>query len=149
MEQRTLNGLAEIWQTGGNSISLWRRGTGGTISGSQYLKSVMPHLKVVGMDVEGSIIAHYAKTGDAQGRPILLKASVKISFKNYDFKLIDDWIVAQDKAVMTRKLLNHEESMPGKFGAVVACAIRYARTLKTPKEFWPLPDSEIVMLQNL
>ena len=67
--------------------------------------------------------------------PYVLKASVKISFKNYDFKLIDDWIVAQDKAVMTRKLLNHEESMPGKFGAVVACAIRYARTLKSKKNF--------------
>ncbi len=123
-------------------------GTGGTISGiSQYLKSVMPHLKVVGMDVEGSIIAHYAKTGEMlKGRPYVLEG-VGEDFipKNYDFKLIDDWIVAQDKEsfVMTRKLLNHEGIYAGgSSGAVVACAIRYARTLKTPKRILALlPDS--------
>lgn len=40
-------------------------GTGGTISGvGKYLKEKMDQVKVIGVDCEGSILAHYHKTGE-------------------------------------------------------------------------------------
>lgn len=123
-------------------------GTGGTITGcSMYLKSQMPHLQVIGVDCEGSIVAHYGKTGEiGLAKPYALEG-VGEDFipANYDFSLIDDFVIVNDKDsfLMTRKLLKQEGLYAGgSSGAAVIGAIRYAKTLRKPKKILILlPDS--------
>jgi cystathionine beta-synthase len=123
-------------------------GTGGTISGiGGYLKSQMSGLKVVGVDIEGSILAHYHKTGEiSEARPYVLEGiGEDIIPKNIDFSVIDDFVTVGDKEsfVMTRALLTHEGIYAGgSSGAAVVGAIKYARTLKRPQKILViLPDS--------
>lgn len=123
-------------------------GTGGTITGvSMYLKSKMPNLKTVGIDVEGSIVAQFARTGDLSGARSYVIEGIGEDFipGNYDFKVIDDWVVVGDKEsfLMTRALLKQEGIYTGgSGGAAVVGAIKYAKTLKEPKKILVvLPDS--------
>lgn len=123
-------------------------GTGGTVSGTgRYLKSKMPNVKVVGVDPEGSILAHYKKTGEVtHGRPYVIEGIGQDFFpKNIDFSVIDDFVTVGDKEsfLMTRKLLTHEGIYSGgSCGTAVVGAIKYAKTLKEPKRILViLPDS--------
>lgn len=115
-------------------------GTGGTITGcGKYFKEKMPHVKIVGVDCEGSIVAHYAKTGEfIEAKPYVLEG-VGEDFipDNYDFKVIDDFVVIGDKEsfIMTRKLLKMEGIYAGgSAGAAICGAIKYAKTLDKPKK---------------
>jgi cystathionine beta-synthase len=123
-------------------------GTGGTITGiSSYLKTKMPKLKTVGVDVEGSIVAQFARTGDLSGARSYVIEGIGEDFipENYDFKVIDDWVVVGDKEsfLMTRALLKQEGIYTGgSGGAAVVGALKYAQTLKEPKKILViLPDS--------
>ena len=123
-------------------------GTGGTITGvSMFLKTKMPKLTTVGVDVEGSIVAQFAKTGDLSGARSYVIEGIGEDFipENYDFKVIDDWVVVGDKEsfLMTRALLKQEGIYTGgSGGAAVVGAIKYAKTLKEPKKILVvLPDS--------
>jgi len=123
-------------------------GTGGTITGvSMYLKTKMPNLKTVGVDVEGSIVAQFARTGDLSGARSYVIEGIGEDFipGNYDFKVIDDWVVVGDKEsfLMTRALLKQEGIYTGgSGGAAVVGAIKYAKTLKEQKKILVvLPDS--------
>ncbi len=136
-------------QTGGDfDVFMAGVGTGGTISGTgKYLKSVMPEVKVVGVDCEGSIVAEFAKTGKmGEARPYVLEGIGEDFIPgNYNFDVIDDWVVVGDKEsfIMTRKLLKMEGIYTGgSAGAAVVGAIKYAKTLKEPKKILViLPDS--------
>jgi len=123
-------------------------GTGGTISGTaEYLKSVMPNLTVVGIDCEGSIVAHYAKTGEMMEAHSYVLEGLGEDFipGNYNFDVIDDWVMIGDKEsfLMTRKLLTKQAIYAGgSSGGAVVGAIKYAKTLKEPKKILViLPDS--------
>lgn len=123
-------------------------GTGGTITGvSSYLKTKMPKLTTVGVDVEGSIVAQFARTGDLSGARSYVIEGIGEDFipENYDFKVIDDWVVVGDKEsfLMTRALLKQEGIYTGgSGGAAVVGAIKYAKTLAEPKKILVvLPDS--------
>jgi cystathionine beta-synthase len=123
-------------------------GTGGTITGtSMYLKTKMPNLKTVGVDVEGSIVAQFARTGDLSGARSYVIEGIGEDFipGNYDFKFIDDWVVVGDREsfIMTRALLKQEGIYTGgSGGAAVVGALKYAKTLKEPKKILViLPDS--------
>ena len=123
-------------------------GTGGTISGTaEYLKSVMPKLTVVGVDCEGSIVAHYAKTGEIIEAQSYVLEGLGEDFipGNYNFDVIDDWVMIDDKEsfLMTRKLLTKQAIYAGgSSGGAVCGAIKYAKTLKEPKSILViLPDS--------
>lgn len=123
-------------------------GTGGTISGTgSFLKSKMPDVKVVGVDIEGSILAHYHKTGEmTEARPYVLEGLGEDMIPgNVKFKVIDDFVVVEDKEsfLMTRSLLIKEGIYAGgSSGAAVVGALKYARTLKEPKKILViLPDS--------
>tara|TARA_X000000950_G_C13892386_1_gene651393 strand:- start:38 stop:1420 length:1383 start_codon:yes stop_codon:yes gene_type:complete len=136
-------------QTGGDfDIFMAGVGTGGTISGTAaYLKTVMPKVKVVGVDCEGSIVAHYAKTGKMTEAHSYVLEGLGEDFipGNYNFDVIDDWVVVGDKEsfIMTRKLLSHQAIYSGgSSGAAIVGAIKYAKTLKAPKKILViLPDS--------
>lgn len=123
-------------------------GTGGTISGtSKYLKEKMPHLKVVGVDCHGSILAHYHRTGEIGEAYSYVIEGMGEDFlpDNVHFKLIDDFVVVGDKETfqMTRQMLEKESIYAGgSSGAALLGAIRYAETLKEPKKILViLPDS--------
>jgi cystathionine beta-synthase len=136
-------------QTGGDfDVFMAGVGTGGTITGtSMFLKTKMPNLKTVGVDVEGSIVAQFARTGDLSGARSYVIEGIGEDFipGNYDFKVIDDWVVVGDKEsfLMTRALLKQEGIYTGgSGGAAIVGAIKYAKTLKEPKKILViLPDS--------
>jgi len=123
-------------------------GTGGTISGTgKYLKSVMPDVKIVGVDIEGSILAPFWKTGEViEAHGYVLEGIGEDIFPdNLDFDVIDDFVMIDDKEsfVMTRRLLTEEGIYSGgSSGAAVVGAIRYAESLDTSKRILViLPDS--------
>lgn len=114
-------------------------GTGGTITGcSRYFKEHLPHVKTVGIDCEGSIVAQYARTGDTSGAHSYVLEGVGEDFipENYDFEVIDDWEIVGDKTsfLMTRRLLAEEGIYAGgSAGAAIAGAIQYAERTKRPQ----------------
>lgn len=136
-------------QTGGDfDVFMCGVGTGGTISGTgKYLKSVMPDVKIVGVDIEGSILAPFWKTGEVvEAHGYVLEGIGEDIFPdNLDFSVIDDFVMIDDKEsfVMTRRLLTEEGIYAGgSSGAAVVGAIRYAESLETPKKILViLPDS--------
>lgn len=115
-------------------------GTGGTISGTgKFLKEKMPHLKVVGVDCEGSILADYKKTGKMTEAHSYLLEGIGEDFLpgNVHFDVIDDFVVVGDEESfhMTRDLCVKEGIYAGgSCGASVLGAIRYAKTLSSPKK---------------
>ncbi len=136
-------------QTGGDfDVFMCGVGTGGTISGTgKYLKSVMPDVKIVGVDIQGSILAPFWKTGEViEAHGYVLEGIGEDIFPdNLDFSVIDDFVMIDDKEsfVMTRRLLTEEGIYAGgSSGAAVVGAIRYAEGLDTPKKILViLPDS--------
>lgn len=115
-------------------------GTGGTISGcGRFFKEKMPNVEIVGIDCEGSIVAHYAKTGEMIEAKTYVLEGVGEDFipENYDFDNIDDWEMVGDKEsfLMTRRLLKEEGVYAGgSAGAAICGAIKYAKKQKTPKK---------------
>lgn len=125
-------------------------GTGGTITGiGKYLKEKMPNVKIVGVDIEGSILTHYFQTRDYRpemARPYVLEGiGEDIIPLNYDWDVYDDMVMVEDKEsfLMTRALLTKEAIYAGgSSGAAIVGAIKYAKTLKEPKKILVvLPDS--------
>jgi cystathionine beta-synthase len=115
-------------------------GTGGTISGcGRFFKEKMPNVEIVGIDCEGSIVAHYAKTGEMIEAKTYVLEGVGEDFipENYDFDNIDEWEMVGDKEsfLMTRRLLKEEGVYAGgSAGAAICGAIKYAQKQKTPKK---------------
>ena len=136
-------------QTGGDfDIFVAAVGTGGTISGcAQYFKQHCPHIKIVGVDCQGSIIAHYWKTGEITQAHTYVLEGIGEDFipENYDFEKIDDFEVVGDKESfqMTRKLLSQQAVYSGgSSGAAVLGAINYTKRLKMAQKILVLlPDS--------
>ena len=123
-------------------------GTGGTLSGcGRYFKEKNPSLEIVGVDCEGSIIAHYAQTGELkEARPYVLEGVGEDFIPgNYDFDVIDDWEVVgdQESFLMTRRLLQEEGLYAGgSSGAVICGALKYAKRVAPGKKILALlPDS--------
>lgn len=123
-------------------------GTGGTISGTgRYLKENMPGVKIVGVDIEGSILGPFKMTGKViEAKPYVLEGIGEDIFpENVKFDVIDDFVMVEDKEsfLMTRKLLTQEGIYAGgSSGAAVVGAIRYAEKLDKPKKIVViLPDS--------
>ena len=114
-------------------------GTGGTISGcGKYFKEKMPDVKIVGIDCKGSIVAHYAKTGEMIEAHSYVLEGVGEDFipENYDFDVIDDWEIVGDKEsfLMTRRLLKEEGIYAGgSAGAAICGTLRYAGRIKKPE----------------
>lgn len=117
-------------------------GTGGTITGlAMRLKEVYPHITVVGVDPEGSILG-----GGKEIKPYLVEGI------GYDFipevlnnRLVDTYIKTNDKLSfdMARALIKHEGLLVGgSSGAAVAGAIKAADALPPEARcLVMLPDS--------
>ena len=115
-------------------------GTGGVISGcGRYFKEKRPSVEIVGVDCKGSIIAHYAKTGEIIEAHSYVLEGVGEDFipDNYDFDVIDEWEVVGDREsfLMARRLLKEEGVYAGgSSGAALCGAFKYASKLKMPKK---------------
>jgi cystathionine beta-synthase len=144
----------ELWeQTEGRlSDMIIGMGTGGTISGiGRYLKSKNPEIKIVGVDIEGSILTEiwqnkgkipegaYPKTYKVEGiGEDFLPSATDLS--------VVDWIErANDKEsfLWARQLVKQEGIFAGgSSGSAIAGAIKYCRKLKGDRlAVVILPDS--------
>jgi len=132
----------EIWeQTEGKFDTFMASvGTGGTISGiGKYLKEKDPTKKVIGVDCQGSILAHYKKTGEMGEAHGYVLEGIGEDFlpDNVHFDIIDDFVVVGDEEsfLMTRRLLKEEGIYAGgSCGSAVVGAIKYAKTLTKPEK---------------
>jgi cystathionine beta-synthase len=115
-------------------------GTGGTITGcGMYFREHLPHVKMVGVDPKGSLLAEYKRTGKLGPAHSYVIEGIGEDFVpgNYNFDVIDEVVTVEDKEsfLMTRALLKSEGLyVGGSSGAAVVGAIRYAKTLKEPKK---------------
>ena len=107
----------EIWkQTDGKITHLvCTAGTGGTITGvAQYLKEQKPNIQVWAIDVYGSLLTKYFRTGEIDMNEVhpYFSEGFGEDFvpKNYDMSLIDHFeqVTDKDGAIMARKLAKKE-----------------------------------------
>jgi len=141
------DGTAEeiIAQTGGNvDVVVVAAGTGGTITGiAKKLKEKIPHVKIVGVDPIGSLLA------DPEHDEV---GTYKVEGIGYDFVpdvlnrgLVDQWIKTVDKESfeMSRKIIREEGILcGGSSGSAVVAAIKVAKELKPGQRCVViLPDS--------
>jgi cystathionine beta-synthase len=117
-------------------------GTGGTITGvARRLKEKLPHVKVVGVDPVGSILAGPGAIG-----------TYKVEGIGYDFipdvldrQLVDEWVKTEDRPsfLMARRLIRQEGLLcGGSSGSVAWAAKQIAQRVGPGKRFvMILPDS--------
>lgn len=107
----------EIWeQTEGKITHLvCTAGTGGTIVGSaMYLKEKNPNIKVWAIDVYGSLLTKYFKTGEIDMNEVhpYISEGFGEDFvpQNYDMSVIDHFeqVTDKDGAVMARRIAKEE-----------------------------------------
>lgn len=107
----------EIWdQTDGKVTHLVvTAGTGGTVTGTaMYLKEKNPNIQIWAIDVYGSLLTKYFRTGEidmGQVHPYISEGfGEDFVPENYDMSVIDHFEQVSDKdgAVMTRRLAREE-----------------------------------------
>jgi cystathionine beta-synthase len=131
----------EIWEQTGGKVTdvVIGLGTGGTVSGlGHYLKSKNPNIKIVGVDIEGSILTEiwqnkgkipegvYPKTYKVEGIGEDFLPSVT------DISVIDEIVRANDKEsfIWARQLVRQEGIFAGgSSGSALAGALKYAAKL--------------------
>ncbi|HEX4957797.1 MAG TPA: pyridoxal-phosphate dependent enzyme [Lacibacter sp.] len=107
----------EIWkQTDGKITHLvCTAGTGGTITGTaMYLKEKNPNIKIWAIDVYGSLLTKYFRTGEVDMNEVhpYISEGFGEDFvpKNYEMSVIDHFeqVTDKDGAVMARRLAKEE-----------------------------------------
>ncbi len=107
----------EIWeQTEGKITHLvCTAGTGGTITGAaMYLKEKNPNIKIWAIDVYGSLLTKYYRTGEIDMNEVhpYISEGFGEDFvpENYDMKVIDafEQVTDKDGAVMARRIAKEE-----------------------------------------
>ena len=107
----------EIWnQTDGKITHLvCTAGTGGTITGTaMYLKEKNPNIKIWAIDVYGSLLTNYFKTGEVDMKYVhpYISEGFGEDFvpENYDMSVIDlfEQVTDKDGAVMARRIAKEE-----------------------------------------
>ena len=125
----------ELWEQLDGELDFFvaGMGTGGTISGvSKFLKEKNPEVRIVGVDVEGSILHHYFCTGEmSEAHPYLVEGVGEdmvpgtLSFDNIDEVVT----VGDQESFVAARRLSREEGIfvGGSAGSALAGAIRIAR----------------------
>ena len=107
----------EIWeQTDGKITHLvCTAGTGGTITGTaQYLKEKNPNIQIWAIDVYGSLLTHYFRTGEVDMSYVhpYISEGFGEDFvpQNYDMSVIDHFeqVTDKDGAIMARRIAKEE-----------------------------------------
>lgn len=135
----------EIWQqTGGNiDVFVAGMGTGGTITGvARFLKEQNPNIKVVGVDIAGSLLLDTWKNGRVPDEPILKTYKLEGIGEDFipstlDLSLCDLVVQVTDREsfLMTRRLVREEGIFcGGSCGAAVAGTLRAVAQLGLTRE---------------
>jgi cystathionine beta-synthase len=107
----------EIWEQTDGKIThfVCTAGTGGTVTGTaQYLKEKNPNIKIWAIDVYGSLLTKYFRTGQidmGEVHPYISEGfGEDFVPQNYDMSVIDHFeqVTDKDGAVMTRKIAKEE-----------------------------------------
>jgi cystathionine beta-synthase len=107
----------EIWEQTEGKIThfICTAGTGGTVTGTaQFLKEKNPNIKVWAIDVYGSLLTHYFKTGEVDMNYVhpYISEGFGEDFvpQNYDMSVIDHFeqVTDKDGAIMARRLAKEE-----------------------------------------
>jgi len=107
----------EIWEQTEGKIThfVCTAGTGGTITGTaQYLKEKNPHIKIWAIDVYGSLLTNYFKTGKIDMgfvHPYISEGFGEDFVPlNYDMSVIDHFeqVTDRDGAIMARRIAKEE-----------------------------------------
>ncbi len=118
----------EIWeQTEGRlTVFVSAAGTGGTISGvGQYLKERNPKVRVIGADIEGSILS-----GGTPGAWKVEGIGEDFVPSTLNAQVIDEWIRISDaESFLTARRVAREDGLllGGSSGTALAAAFRYAQ----------------------
>jgi len=110
-------------------------GTGGTVGGvGRYLKEMDPKIRVIAVDVEGSVFTEYFRTGKVgKSAPYLLEGmGDEFIIGTADFSVIDDMIQVSDgTAFHTARELARREGLlvGGSSGAAIHSALQVAKAL--------------------
>jgi cystathionine beta-synthase len=117
----------EIWeQTEGHvTVFVASAGTGGTLSGTgRYLKERNPKIRVIGADIEGSILS-----GGAPGPWKVEGIGEDFVPNTLNAQVIDEWIrVGDAESFYTARQVAHEDGilLGGSSGTALSAAFRYA-----------------------
>ncbi len=107
----------EIWEQTDGKIThfVCTAGTGGTITGTaQYLKEKNPNIQIWAIDVYGSLLTHYYRTGEVDMSYVhpYISEGFGEDFvpKNYDMSVIDyfEQVTDKDGAIMARRIAKEE-----------------------------------------
>src|SRR6476469_5375530 len=107
----------EIWEQTDGKIThlIVTAGTGGTVTGTaQFLKEKNPDIQVWAIDVYGSLLTKYFRTGEVDMKEVHPYVSEGFGEDfvpaNYDMSVIDHFeqVTDKDGAVMTRRLAKEE-----------------------------------------
>ncbi len=128
----------EIWEQTGGQIDYFicGLGTGGTITGTaKYLKEKNPNVKVIGVDIKGSILQEYfyKKRYD----PVFKTYKVEGIGQDYipktlDFNYVDDVVMADDReSFLAARKLTREEGIfvGGSCGTALHAGLEYCKKL--------------------
>jgi cystathionine beta-synthase len=127
----------EIWEQMEGRIDAFiaGMGTGGTIGGvGRYLKEKDPTIKVIAVDIEGSVFTEYFRTGKVgKAAPYLLEGlGDEFIIGTADFSVIDDMVQVSDKDSFhaARELALREGMLVGgSSGAVIHAVKQISATL--------------------
>jgi cystathionine beta-synthase len=141
----------EIWQQTGGRIDVFvcGMGTGGTITGvSRYLKEQNPAIKVVGVDIAGSLLYDTWKNGKMPEQPILKTYKLEGIGEDFvpstlDLAVCDHVVQVTDREsfLMTRRLVREEGLFCGG-----SCGAAVAGTFKAIPELGLTRESTLVTL---
>lgn len=121
----------EIWDQMDGDIDVFvaGMGTGGTIGGvGRFLKERNPRIRIVAVDVEGSVYTRFFRTGEAgASAPYLLEGlGDEFIIGCADFTVIDEMVQVSDRDAFlaTRELAQREGMLVGGSSGAVLCALR-------------------------
>lgn len=130
----------ELWRQTDGKIThfVTTAGTGGTITGTaMYLKQMNPDIQIWAIDVFGSLLTKYHRTGELDMNEVhpYISEGFGEDFvpKNYDMSVIDHFeqVTDKDGAIMARKLAREEALFCGySSGSVLAGLMQLKDKLK-------------------